>query len=268
MFWRYLDREHPALRAAPSGMSEAVLEDLYVRMDGMIGRIRAKMAKNSALFVMSDHGFQPFKRGVNLNSWLRENGYLHLKDVGSGGAEWFKDVDWKRTRAYALGLGGIYLNIKGREAEGIIAPGKDAAALRAELIGRLTGLIDPEKAAEAIGRVYDGPSIYSGPYKDNAPDLIVGYNPGWRASWDGVTGKSAGPVFEDNTKAWSGDHCIDPPAVPGVLFSGLKLDPRPPSIMDLAPTVLELFGLAAPAPMDGASLLPGTEALAAERSSL
>jgi predicted AlkP superfamily phosphohydrolase/phosphomutase len=258
MFWRYLDRDHPALRAAPAEMSEAVLEDLYIRMDAMIGRVREKMARPSALFVMSDHGFRPFKRGVNLNSWLRRNGYLHLTDGASGEAEWFKDVDWARTRAYALGLGGVYLNVKGREAQGIVAPGKDAAALRAELIRKLTGLADPEKKAEAIGRVYDGPEIYAGPYKDNAPDLVIGYNPGWRASWDGVTGKSSGPVFEDNTKAWSGDHCIDPPSVPGVLFTSLKLAGRSPSIMDLAPTVLDLFGVAAPPAMDGRSLLPGT----------
>jgi predicted AlkP superfamily phosphohydrolase/phosphomutase len=258
MFWRYLDRDHPALRVGPAGMSEAVIEELYVRMDGMIGRIREKMARKSALFVMSDHGFRPFKRGVNLNSWLLRNGYLHLKDGASGEAEWFKDVDWTRTHAYALGLGGVYLNLKGREAQGIVEPGKDAAALRAELVRKLTGLEDPEKKAEAIARVYEGPAIYTGPFRDNAPDLIIGYNPGWRASWDGVTGKSAGPVFEDNTKAWSGDHCIDPPSVPGVLFSDLKLAAGSPSIMDLAPTVLDLFGLLAPAAMDGRSLLAGT----------
>lgn len=255
MFWRYLDRDHPALAAGPAEMSEAVIEDLYVRMDGMIGRIRAKMAGNSALFVMSDHGFRPFKRGINLNSWLLQNGYLHLKDGGSGEAEWFRDVDWTRTRAYALGLGGVYLNMKGREAGGIVLPGKDAGALRDELAQKLTGLADPEKRAAAIGHVYDAAMIFKGPYKDNAPDLIVGYNPGWRASWDGVTGKCAGPVFEDNTKAWSGDHCIDPPSVPGVLFSDLKLAAETPSIMDVAPTVLALFGLSAPAAMDGRSLL-------------
>jgi len=256
MFWRYLDRDHPALAAGSAAMSEAVIEDLYVRMDGMIGRIRAKMAGKSALFVMSDHGFRPFKRGVNLNSWLLQNGYLYLKNGGSGEAEWLRDVDWTRTRAYALGLGGVYLNVKGREAGGIVLPGKDAAALRAELAQKLTGLADPEKKAAAIGHVYDAAVIYTGPYKDNAPDLIIGYNPVWRASWDGVTGKSAGPVFEDNTKAWSGDHCIDPPSVPGVLFSDLKLAAGTPSIMDVAPTVLDLFGLSAPAAMDGRSLLP------------
>jgi predicted AlkP superfamily phosphohydrolase/phosphomutase len=258
MFWRYLEPDHPALRSGPSGMSEAVIEDLYVRMDGMVGRVREKMARSSALFVMSDHGFRAFKRGVNLNSWLRENGYLRLKEGASGKAEWFRDVDWSGTRAYALGLGGIYLNLAGREGQGIVEPGRAAADLRAELIGKLEGLVDPERKAPAIGRVYDGPAIYSGPYRDNAPDLIIGYHPGWRASWDGVTGKCSGPVFEDNVKAWSGDHCIDPPSVPGVLFADRKLATATPSIMDLAPTVLELFGLPAPAAMDGRSLVPRT----------
>jgi predicted AlkP superfamily phosphohydrolase/phosphomutase len=255
MFWRYLDKDHPALKKGPAAMGPEVIEDLFVKMDEMIGRVRAKMSPNGALFVMSDHGFKPFRRGVNLNSWLFRNGYLALKDGADRSGEWFKGVDWARTRAYALGLGGIYINQKGREAQGIVTAGADAQSLRAELAEKLGGLKDDASSATAINRIYDKDAIYAGPYKDNAPDLIVGYNAGYRASWDGVTGIVTGTVFEDNVKAWSGDHCIDPPCVPGVLFSNLKLASSDPSIMDIAPTVLELFGLQPPAHMDGASLL-------------
>ena len=260
MFWRYLDKDHPALKKGPAAMSAQVLEDLYVRMDEMIGRVRAKMSPRGALFVMSDHGFKPFRRGVNLNSWLRRNGYLALKDDAARSGEWFKGVDWDRTRAYALGLGGIYLNQKGREAQGTVAPGAEAKALRAELAAKLGGLKDDAFGATAVNALYDKDAIYTGPYRDNAPDLIVGYNAGYRASWDGVTGIVTDTVFEDNTKAWGGDHCIDPPCVPGVLFSNWPLASPSPSIMDVAPTVLELFGLKPPAPMDGRSLLAGGEA--------
>ena len=255
MFWRYLDEGHPALKNGPAEMGPRVIEDLFKTMDDMIGRIRTKMAAKSALFVMSDHGFKPFRRGVNLNSWLAGNGYLFLKDGKTGSGEWFKDVDWRRTRAYALGLGGIYINQRGREAEGLVASGAEAKTLRAELKKKLEGLLDVEGGGPAIQRIYDRDEIYTGPYKDNAPDLIIGYSPGWRASWDGVTGIVSDKVFADNAKAWSGDHCIDPASVPGVLFSSLDLKAQSPSIMDMAPTVLHLFGLDAPAHMDGRSLL-------------
>ena len=255
MFWRYLDPSHPALRHGPAALGPEVIEDLFVRMDGMIGRIRGWMRPHSVLFVMSDHGFKPFRRGVNLNTWLLQNGYLILHDGAEKSGEWFKGVDWSRTRAYALGLGGLYINQKGREAQGILSPA-EAKTLRAELQAKLMDLKDEATGGIAVRRAYDKDEIYAGPYKDNGPDLIIGYNVGYRASWEAVTGKVAGAVFEDNTKCWSGDHCIDPDAVPGVLFSNRKLARPEPSIMDLAPTVLELFGLERPGYMDGRSLLP------------
>jgi predicted AlkP superfamily phosphohydrolase/phosphomutase len=258
MFLRYLDKGHPAVRAGQNKMGPQVIEDLYVRMDDLVGRVRAKLDAKSVLVVMSDHGFKPFRRGVNVNSWLWKNGYLALKDGKTTSGEWFKDVDWDRTKAYGLGLGGIYLNLKDREAKGIVAPGAEADALRAELVGRLSGLKDEAKGAVSINRLYDTAAIYSGPYKGNAPDLIVGYAEGYRVSWDSVTGKVDATVFEDNVKAWGGDHCIDPQVVPGVLFTSIPLKEKDPSIMDVAPTVLELFGVKPPAHMDGRSLIgPG-----------
>lgn len=255
MFWRYLDPSHPALRRGPAVLGPEVIEDLFVRMDGLIGRIQARMSPRAVLFVMSDHGFKPFRRGVNLNTWLRQNGYLVLHDGAEESGEWFKGVDWNHTRAYALGLGGLYINQKGREAQGILTPA-EAKTLRAELQAKLENLKDEATGGIAVRRAYDKDEIYAGPYKDNAPDLIIGYDVGYRASWEAVTGKVTSAVFEDNTKCWSGDHCIDPDAVPGVLFSNRKLARPEPSIMDLAPTVLELFGLERPGHMDGRSLLP------------
>ncbi len=255
MFWRYLDRDHCALTGGQAQMSAQVIDELFQKMDEMVGRIREKMGKKSALFIMSDHGFKPFKRGLNLNSWLYKNGYLSLKDGKTGSDEWFKDVAWDRTRAYALGLGGLYINQKGREAHGQVGPGEETRELKAELLHKLNGLEDQERGIVAISKVYDRDEIYHGPYKENAPDLIIGYNAGYRASWEGVTGKITDKVFEDNTKAWSGDHCIDPAWVPGVLFCSRKINLNGPSIMDIAPTVLDLFGIDPPAHMDGRSLL-------------
>lgn len=258
MFFRYLDKTHPALKAAPARMSSAVIEDLYRKMDGLVGRVAAGLGPKGALFVMSDHGFKSFRRGVNLNSWLHQNGYLALAPGKTESGEWFKDVDWTRTKAYGLGLGGLYLNLEGREAHGVVKADGEAAALKGELGRKLTALKDGAGGPAPITHVYDREAVYAGPYKENAPDLIIGYNEGYRASWDGVTGIVNAVVIEDNIKAWSGDHCIDPVLVPGVLFSNLKLKRPDPSIMDLAPTVLELFGIAPPAHMDGRGLVDVT----------
>lgn len=261
MFWRYLDKSHPALRSSQAQMSSKVIEELYQKMDGLVARVWKKLDKKSILIVMSDHGFQSFYRGVNLNSWLYQNGYLALKEGKSASEEWFRDVDWEKTKAYALGLGGLYINQKGREAKGTVQPGDKTRALKAELLAKLNGLLDEERGGKAINRIFDSEKIYQGPYKENAPDLIIGYNSGYRASWESVTGKITAKVFDDNIKAWSGDHCIDPGCVPGVFFCNQKIKAARPSIMDIAPTVLELFGVSIPAYMDGRSLLGSLESI-------
>jgi predicted AlkP superfamily phosphohydrolase/phosphomutase len=260
MFFRYLDKNHPALKkSGQSTLSPRVIEDLYAKMDDLVGRVRKALDDRGVLFVMSDHGFKSFRRGVNLNSWLWKNGYLSLKDGRTGSGEWFKDVHWEKTRAYALGLGGLYLNLRGREAKGTVKPGDEAKRLKAELSQKLNGLRDEATSTMAITKVYDTDTIYAGPYKDDAPDLIIGYNEGYRASWEGVTGIINDVVIEDNDKAWSGDHCIDPALVPGVFFTNLKIKGQSPSIMDIAPTALELFGLRPPAHMDGRSLVDAAD---------
>jgi predicted AlkP superfamily phosphohydrolase/phosphomutase len=251
MFWRYLEDGHPARRRHPLQPRHArVIEELYERVDRLVGRVMEQLDDDSLLLVISDHGFQNFARGVNLNTWLLRNGYLALQPGASGGAEWFRDVDWSRTRAYNFGLNGLFLNVRGRERAGIVEP-SDCAALKKELRQKLEGLADPLTGTVAVTGVWENDSVYAGPYVGDAPDLIIGYGAGYRASWDAVTGKVSPEIFQDNTKAWSGDHCVDPRLVPGVLFSNRKIADATPAIADVAPTVLRLFGLPAPPHMDG-----------------
>jgi predicted AlkP superfamily phosphohydrolase/phosphomutase len=227
-----------------------VIEDLYRRADALVGKTLAHVNDGTVLFVLSDHGFASFRRGVNLNTWLHRNGYLALKENAAVSGPYFEGVDWTRTKAYALGLSGLYLNVKGREAAGTVERAQ-AGALAQELAARLSNLRDDEQDDIAIRQAYVTGSLYQGPYLDSAPDLIIGYNDGYRTSWDAATGKVGERVIEDNTKPWCGDHSIDPPLVPGVLFSNRAIDAQDPGIEDLAPTALNLFGIAAPEWMEG-----------------
>jgi predicted AlkP superfamily phosphohydrolase/phosphomutase len=222
-----------------------VIEDLYRRMDRLVGKAMEQLDGGTILLVLSDHGFCAFRRAVNLNSWLCRNGYLAMDGEA---------VDWSRTRAYCLGLSGLYLNLRGRERHGVVAPGAEADALKRELIAKLAGLEDDERGQVAIRQVYATDKLYRGPYLGAAPDLIIGYNEGYRTSWEAAVGKVTARVIEDNPKHWSGDHSVDPALVPGVLFSSRRLDCDTPGIEDMAPTALDLFGVTPPAWMDGKPL--------------
>jgi predicted AlkP superfamily phosphohydrolase/phosphomutase len=248
MFFRYQSENHPS---HTSGLSEDYrdsLEKLYVQADKLLGRVIGQTG-DALLFVMSDHGFKLFQRGVNLNTWLREQGYLDLKPE-SRQRTYLQHFDWSKTRAYAIGLAGLYLNRQGRENQGIV-PDTAVQALKAELIGRLSGLKDPETGEVAIETVYDTTQIFKGPYADEGPDLIVGFRPGYRISWEAAVGETSDSVFSDNQKYWSGDHSIDPKQVPGVLFCNRPVQDQTPALIDLAPTILSLFGIPVPGYMDG-----------------
>ncbi len=260
MFWRFLDEGHPARRGRETTPHVGAIEDLYRRNDEFLGRVMERLDDDDVLMVLSDHGFASFRRGVNLNAWLRQEGYLALKDGVDGSSEWLRDVDWEKTRAYALGLTGMFLNLKGREAHGIVEPGAEAASLKAELVRKLSGLKDEETGQTGITELFDTATLYAGPYLENAPDLLAGYNRGYRVSWDCATGMVAGPVFEDNVKAWSGDHSIDPRLVPGVFFCSRPIESDDPALVDVAPTALALFGITPPAYMDGQPLMGGAGA--------
>jgi len=254
MFWRWLEPNHPAVRGLARGEHAGAIEQIYLRNDVLVGKVMAQLKPDDLLMVLSDHGFSSFRRGVNPNAWLHRNGYLVLKDNSDGSAEWLRDVDWTQTKAYAIGLTGMFLNLEGREAQGIVKPGAEAAALKAELVAKLNGLKDDESGEVAINELFETARLYQGPYLVNAPDLIVGYNAGYRCSWDGATGVVSGPVFEDNVKAWSGDHCIDPRLVPGIFFCSHRIHRNEPTLADIAPTALTLFGIEPPSHMDGRTL--------------
>jgi predicted AlkP superfamily phosphohydrolase/phosphomutase len=255
MFWRYIDPTHPAGRGRETAEHRDAIEQLYRHNDALVGRVMEKLRDGDVLMVLSDHGFNSFRRGVNLNSWLHANGYLVLQPGADGSAEWLRGVDWSQTRAYALGLTGLFLNIRGREGQGIVEPGEETRQLRKELVARLTGLGDDEKGEIGITEAFETAALYTGPYLENAPDLLIGYNAGYRTSWDCATGVVAGPVFEDNLKAWSGDHCIDPRQVPGVLFCNRPIEASDPALIDIAPTALHLFGIRPPSYMEGKVLM-------------
>jgi predicted AlkP superfamily phosphohydrolase/phosphomutase len=257
MFWRYIDEGHPARPKVIQDNLRNVIEDLYRRMDDLVGRTMAKcQSADNLLMVISDHGFNTFRRGIDLNRWLEENGYLKVDD-GRRHEEHLAGVDWSQTRAFAIGLTGIFLNIKDKYSQGIVAPGSEADALREEIAQSLAKLSDPANGACAIKRVYQAPKFYRGPYKDHAPDLIVGYQRGYRVSWEAAIGKTTCEIFHDNTKAWSGDHCVDPSVVPGVLFCNRPVESEHPRLMDIGPTVLDMFGVAVPDYMDGKALIVG-----------
>jgi predicted AlkP superfamily phosphohydrolase/phosphomutase len=232
-------------------MHRDAIREIYQKNDALVGEVIARLRAGDLLMVLSDHGFTSFRRGVNLNAWLHREGYLTLLEGVDGSAKWLRDVDWSKTRAYSLGLAGMFLNLKGREQSGVVSPGAEAGALKAELAARLTGLLDPDSGDIAVREAFDPAKLYAGPYLQNAPDLLIGYNAGYRISWDAATGIVAGPVFQDNVKAWSGDHCVDPRLVPGVFFCTRPVGTDDPALIDIAPTALRLFGIEPPAYMDG-----------------
>jgi predicted AlkP superfamily phosphohydrolase/phosphomutase len=250
MLWRYIDPGHPANAGKDTTIHKDAIEKLYLKVDETVGKLLGYLDERTVLVIMSDHGFKPFRRGINLNSWLKREGYLHLKDGNKESGEWFEGVDWTKTKAYALGLGGMFVNLKGRESQGTVEP-EELPNLVMELKDLLSGLKDEANGEVAIKSVYDAREIYSGPYVVEGPDLVIGYNTGYRASWDGVTGRVSDEVFSDNTRAWSGDHCIDPSCVPAVLISNREITVDSPSIQDVAPSILRLFGIEPPPYMDG-----------------
>jgi predicted AlkP superfamily phosphohydrolase/phosphomutase len=193
---------------------------------------------------------------LNLNTWLHDNGYLALKSGFKPGesGDFFQNVDWDKTKAFAMGLGCIFLNRKGREANGIVSEG-DVENVQAGIVSGLTGLVDPARSAVAVRSVARGADVYHGPYANEAPDLVVNFSEGYRVSWDTPLGGVPQGLFADNTKKWGGDHVIDPALASGVLFMNKKFDAGSPGLVDLAPTILNALGVAKGAAMEGSDLL-------------
>ncbi|HKW16337.1 MAG TPA: alkaline phosphatase family protein [Terriglobales bacterium] len=265
MLWRFRDREHPGYEPDLTSDFSTLIEEHYARCDKLLVPVLDKLDENTLLIVLSDHGFNTFRRAFDTNTWLWQNGLLALKngkkpseDLGTAAS----DIDWSRTYAYAVGLGGIYLNFKGREREGILEEGTEAERVRNAIQSGLGGVPDSAAQRMAIRSVSRREELYSGPYATNAPDLLVNFCPGFRVSWQSAVGGFANSLIEHNLRRWSGDHIIDPEAVPGICFvQGAPLLPafgrsgNNPSILDLAPTILNYLGVPVPQSMEGASLL-------------
>jgi predicted AlkP superfamily phosphohydrolase/phosphomutase len=172
----------------------------------------------------------------------------------------FANVDWSRTRAYGLGLNGLYLNLRGREREGIVQPGTEADALMAEIKNQLLAERDAANKLPVITRVDLAKEAYQGPYAQDGPDMLVGYNRGYRAGWQTILGAFPPEVLEDNTNPWSGDHCMDFTLVPGVLLSNRTISAQNPALTDIAPTILAEFGITKPKDMMGQSVFQSERA--------
>jgi predicted AlkP superfamily phosphohydrolase/phosphomutase len=172
-----------------------------------------------------------------------------------GGGEFWENVDWSKTRAYAMGLGQIYFNLRGRESKGIVSPGAEAARLAEELSQRLLTMQDPDDGARIVRAVYKRDDVYSGEFLGNAAELQVGMEDGYRVSWQTTLGGSPQGIVYPNMKKWSGDHGgYDFATTAGVLLTSKPINRPDPSIMDIAPTVLKYFGVTIPGTIDGKPL--------------
>ncbi|MFN7143896.1 MAG: alkaline phosphatase family protein, partial [Myxococcota bacterium] len=260
MLWRHGDPKHadapahPAYEPASAATHADDVEGYYQNVDRLVGEIAHSLPADTLFLVMSDHGFQPFTRKVHLNTWLRENGWLTLKDGKTEGHIAHGDVDWSKTKAYALGFNAVYLNLQGREAEGIVAPA-DADAVMAELTAQLTALTDPKDGAKAILRVDRGRDVYSGPRLSEAPDLVVGYDKGYGHSDESTLGEMPAAVFEDNTSKWSGNHLMAPEVVPGVILANRPIAGQGHDLTDVTATLYAWYGLPPVEGMKGAPVL-------------
>jgi len=243
MFWRYMDPQHPLYEPDAPQEYKEMIHNWYIRLDGILGEVMAKIGEDDILMVLSDHGFDTFRRAAHLNSWLRDYGYLELKDPSAlSGQPLLSGIDWSKTKAYALGFNALYLNLKGRERDGIVNPGQEAQQLKEELARKLEQWVDKKYDQRVINKVYTREEVFWGDQVEKMPDLLVGYNIGYRASWQTALGDVPKELIEDNLKKWSGTHLIDSAIIKGIFFTNQKVTKDNPSILDMAPTVLKIVG--------------------------
>ncbi|KPK74417.1 MAG: sulfatase arylsulfatase [Phycisphaerae bacterium SM23_30] len=245
MLWWDSDAAHPTRGSDAAQYCFNHVQDLYHRLDARIGEIIKQYGDEAAIFILSDHGFANFGRQFNLNTWLRDNGYLHpahctaLLPTGAAGQV---GPDWLGTRAYGLGINSLYLNLAGRERDGIVKPGQEKEDLLNELTAKLLAVRDAD-GRNVIRAVHRTDQVYSGDHTALAPDLVIGYRRHYRASWATCLGDITREVLLDNDSAWSADHCADVSEVPGILFCNRPIKHKSPALWDLAPTILAEYGL-------------------------
>jgi predicted AlkP superfamily phosphohydrolase/phosphomutase len=257
MFYRYIDPSHPRYEA--NSKYQNTIRETYQKMDQIIGETKASMPKDATLIIMSDHGFSPYRKSVDLNSWLYDNGYLALKDptkrsdflnnFTTNKENFWSNIDWSKTKAYGLGLGSLYINLEGREGEGIVTD-EEYVNVRNEIRDKLLKLED--NGTKVVANVYKREDIMYGPYLYDAADLIVGFNEGYRISWQTTFGSvPTNTIFPNNSK-FSGDHCsVDPSLIPGIFLMNAKTNATGIGITDIAPSILNYFGIEKPFDMDG-----------------
>ena len=255
MLARQMDPNHPFhAEDTPEDLAMA-MRNTYREIDQILGLVMKDLDKSTTLIVMSDHGFAPFRRQANLNTWLEQQGYLVLKDPAKRDtSEWLQGVDWSKTRAFGIGLNSLYLNVRGRERYGIVPPSQRAVLAR-EIADRLTRWRDGPGGPQVVTQPLLREEIYHGPHVNEAPDILVGYARGYRASWATTTGKVPAGLLEDNDDEWSGDHCMDSRTVPGILLSNRPLKSNVSAdLTDLTVSILASFGIEAPDQMKGSSV--------------
>jgi hypothetical protein len=258
MLWRHGDPKDPDAPPHPAREEDAArthandIEGYYRHVDGLLGRARERLPADTALIVMSDPGFQPFTREIHLNTWLRDRGFLVLKNGARTGRIAAGDVDWSKTRAYGLGFNSIYLNLAGRESQGIVQAG-DVDGLLGELSRQLVAFTDPKNGKKPIRRMFRGKEAFHGPRAAEAPDLIVGYDAGYGASDQTTLGEVTEEAIADNTSRWSGNHLMDPDVVPGILLSNRRITGDGHDLTDVTATLLAWYGLPANDGMTGKS---------------
>jgi predicted AlkP superfamily phosphohydrolase/phosphomutase len=263
MMWRLIDPAHPMYDKALAARFGDSIERVYRRCDDFVGEVMQRVDPSTPILIVSDHGFHTFRYSVNLNTWLVQEGFMaiqgqqpgdkKLQDLFGGGTFW-ENVDWSRTKAYAMGLGQIYVNLKGREAHGIVTPGAESKAVQNALSARLLTMTDPETGARMVDAVYQADDIYSGEFMKNAAELQVGLADGYRVSWQSTLGGSPPGIVYPNMKKWSGDHgSFDYKSTAGILISSRPVA-EAARIIDIAPTVLKYFGVPIPEDLDGKPL--------------
>jgi len=260
MMWRLIDPAHPMYDKALAAKFGDSIERVYRKCDDFTGEVMSRVDPGTPILIVSDHGFHSFRQSVNLNTWLVQEGFMairgqqpgdkKLQDLFGGGTFW-ENVDWTRTRAYAMGLGQIYLNLKGREGHGVVPPA-DSNAVQDDLAARLLTMTDPKTGAPMVTAVYKRDDIYKGPFVQNASELQVGLADGYRVSWQSTLGGSPPGIVYPNMKKWSGDHgSYDYKETSGTLISSRRLGVERADITDIAPTVLKFFGVPIPGQIDG-----------------
>ena len=250
MFWRTLDPRHPAYDEKTAREFRDAIPECYRTADELVGQAMEAMDDSTTLIVLSDHGFAPWYRAFNLNSWLAENGFLSGIGPWGDGGSIFVNADWTRTIAYGLGFNSLYLNLAGREQYGTVLPAEKDMMLD-QLSAALLEARDPETGEKVIEGVYRADRVYASVIPDRSPDLIVGYKRGYRCSDASVLGDVAKSLAEDNVDKWSGDHCIDAALVPGVLFASKRISAATPALPDVTASVLAEFGAETPEEMTG-----------------